>query len=110
MRLAILTRIGNILAAVKAKIKRNDCLCVKFSAEFDGGGVECLFFLGCRFRSYLLFHVVVFGFWLTDLSEKHQYLSSQEEYERSGHTLSSMPVNVNAEGYIELTPAVNAHL
>ena len=35
-------------------------------------------------------------------------LSSREEYERSGHTQSSMPVNVNAEGYIESTPAVNA--
>ena len=66
----MLARIGNILAAVKAKIKRNDCLCLKFSAEFDGGGVEYLFYLGCGFRSYLLFHVVVFSFWLTDLSEK----------------------------------------
>ena len=69
-RSAILTRIGNILAAVKAKVSRNDCLCLKFSDDFDGGGVDCLFNLGCRFYLYLLIHVVIFGFWVTDLSEK----------------------------------------
>ena len=65
MMLAILTRIGNILAAVEVKIKRNDCLCPKFSAEFDGGVVECLFLLGCSCYSQLFFHVgvlVFFGF------------------------------------------------
>ena len=64
MMLEILTRIGNISAAVEVKIKRNDCLCLKFSAEFDGGVVECLFLLGCSFLySQLIFHVGVFGFW-----------------------------------------------
>ena len=64
--LAILTRIGNILAAVEVKIKRNNCLCLKFSAKFDGGVVECLFLLGCSFYSQLIFHVGVFGFWFLD--------------------------------------------
>ena len=68
--LAILTRIGNISAAVKAKIKRDDRLCLKFRAKYDGSGFECLFYLRCGFRPYLFFHVVVFGFRLTDLSEK----------------------------------------
>ena len=74
MMLAILTRIGNISAAVKARIKRDDRLCLKFRAESDGSGFECLFCLRCGFRPCLVFHVVVFGFWLlvTDLSEKCQ--------------------------------------
>ena len=38
----------------------------------------------------------------------NQDVSSHEEYERCGHTLSSMPVKVNEEEYIESTPAVNA--
>ena len=80
MRLAILTRIGNILAAVKAKIKRNDCLCLKFSAKFDGGGVDCLYWLGCSFCSYLLIHVVLFGFWVTDLSKKSSWDPSEGCY------------------------------
>ena len=61
--LAILTRIGNILAAVEVQIKGDDCLCPKFGAEFDGGVVECLFLLGCSCYSQLIFHVGVFGFW-----------------------------------------------
>ena len=38
----------------------------------------------------------------------HRDLSTQEEYARSGHTLSHMPMNNNAEGYIESTPSLNA--
>ena len=65
-----IARIGNILADVKVKIKRNNRLCLIFRAEYDGRGFKCLFYLRCGFRPYLLFHVVVFGFRMTDLSEK----------------------------------------
>ena len=40
----------------------------------------------------------------------NQDLSSQEVYDCSGKTLSSMPVNVNAEGYNASTPPANAQL
>ena len=51
VKLAVLTRIGNSVAAVKVKIKRNDCLYLKFNAEFDGGGVDYLCWLGYSFCS-----------------------------------------------------------
>ena len=38
----------------------------------------------------------------------HRDLTTQEEYERSGHAASHVPTNNNAEGYIESTPAMNA--
>ena len=51
VKLAVLTRIGNSVAAVKVKIKRDDCLYLKFNAEFDSGGVDCLRWLGYSFCS-----------------------------------------------------------
>ena len=39
-------------------------------AEYDGRGFESLYYLRCGFRPYFIFHVVVFGFWMTDLREK----------------------------------------
>ena len=46
MKLAVLARIGRSAAAVKVKIKRDDCLYLKFTAEFDSGSVDCLNWLG----------------------------------------------------------------
>jgi hypothetical protein len=38
----------------------------------------------------------------------HRDLSTQEEYARSGHTITHVAMNNNAEGYIESTPSMNA--
>ena len=38
----------------------------------------------------------------------HRDLSIQEEYARSGHIQTHVPTNNNAEGYIKLTPSMNA--
>ena len=64
-----IARTGNISADVKVKMKRNNRLCLIFCTEYDGRGFECLFYLRCGFRPYLFFHVAVFGFRVTDLSE-----------------------------------------
>ena len=62
VQLAVLTRIGNSVAAVEVKIKRKDCLYLKFDAEFDGGGVDCLRWLGYSVRSLSLIHSNLFWF------------------------------------------------
>ena len=51
VQLAVLTRIGDSVAAVEVKIRRNDCLYLKFDAAIDGGGVDCLRWLGHSVRS-----------------------------------------------------------
>ena len=51
VQFAVLTRIGDSVAAVEVKIKRNNCLYLKFDAAFDGGGVDCLRWLGHSVRS-----------------------------------------------------------
>ena len=67
-----IARIGNSSADVKVKIKRNNRFCLIFRAGSDGRGFKCLFYLCCGFCPSLFFHVVVvvFGFRMTDLSEK----------------------------------------